>query len=103
MTGIGVKRLSDEIGVFPYSGVPVPENCQLTVAEGLFSIPLPVDTKENKTVDPAHTLRVFDVCWGSVTKFANKFCPKTIPFPAKTARATKTILKIILRTEKKYN
>ena len=62
MTGIGVVLLSVEIGVFPYRGVPVPVNCQFTVPNGLFSIPLPVDTKENKTVDPAQTLRVFDVC-----------------------------------------
>ena len=62
MIGIGVVLLSVEIGVFPYKGIPEPVNCQFTVANGLFSIPLPVDTKENNTVDPAQTLRVFVVC-----------------------------------------
>ena len=62
VTGNGVNLLSFDMGVFPYSAVPVPENCQLTVADGLFSIPLPVETKENKTVEPAQIFNVLEVC-----------------------------------------
>ena len=48
VTGKGVSLLSLVI-----EGVPVPVNCQLTFVEEL--IPLPVETKENKTVEPAQT------------------------------------------------
>jgi hypothetical protein len=52
VTGKGVSLLS-----FVIEGVPVPVNCQLTFVEEL--IPLPVETKENNTVEPAHTSKVF--------------------------------------------
>lgn len=86
VTGKGVIRLSFEI-----DGVPEPVNCQLTVVDEL--IPLPVETKENKTVEPAQISKVLleELNWGFVTKFACN-CPKTELLPAKQASNTKTIL-----------
>ena len=51
ITGKGVSLLSLVI-----DGVLVPVNCQLTFVEEL--IPLPVETNENRTVEPAQTSRV---------------------------------------------
>ena len=96
VTGKGVILLSFEI-----DGVPEPENCQLTLVEEL--IPLPVETNENKTVEPEQMSNVFvvELNWGFVTKFACN-CPNTIPLPAKTVKAIKTNLKTLLLTKKEY-
>lgn len=70
VTGKGVILLSFEI-----DGVPEPENCQLTLVEEL--IPLPVETNENKTVEPEQMSNVFvvELNWGFVTKLALN-CPQ---------------------------
>ena len=70
VTGKGVILLS-----FEREGVPVPVNCQLTFVEEL--IPLPVETNENRTVEPAQTSRVLldELYWGLVTKLALN-CPQ---------------------------